>query len=336
MRKIMKTLEKNRGFTIVELLTVMSIIIILISLLVPAMNKARIFAKEVMQKNQFKAIGTAVEMYRNEFEEYPESSYDDSTTVPGTTFAYCGAMKLAEAVLGQDLVGFHPYSRFRSDYLDGQGNVLYDTDPTDGTLPNDYNLELREGPYLDVGSANAHRLWNVYGGPGSDTSPPQNLGGFSSMAFVILDVYTRVDNFSAAGKSYIGMPVLYYRANTNGIGHPHFVNDDPMQGPAPIPPLNPSTASSLYYNYQDNDMLVQMGMPWNPAGLPHQMDSRGLNTGKNPPLDQSSAYFFYHDTYDKNVPLATGRPHNPDSFILLSAGYDGEYGTSDDITNFPQ
>ena len=29
------------------------------------------------------------------------------------------------------------------------------------------------------------------------------------------------------------------------------------------------------------------------------------------------------------------RPVNPDSYLLISAGVDGRYGTNDDITNFP-
>ena len=32
--------------------------------------------------------------------------------------------------------------------------------------------------------------------------------------------------------------------------------------------------------------------------------------------------------------VTTNRPVNADKFILISAGYDGEYGTADDICNF--
>ncbi|MHC5073740.1 MAG: type II secretion system protein [Planctomycetota bacterium] len=336
MRKTMKNLKKKEGFTIVELLTVMSIIIILISILVPAMNKARQFAKEVLQKNQFKAINSGLEMFRNDFDEYPESSYDTSSTVAGTTFAYCGAMKLAEAMMGQDLIGFHPYSRFRSDYKDGQGKLLYDENPIDPIYPDDYNQQFRKGPYLELGNANIHRLWNVYGG-GND-GPPQLLPNseFSTMAFVLCDAYTNVENNSPTGKTYIGMPVLYYRANTTGNGHPHFIGNDPVSGPAGQPAPTPGPTN--YYNYLDNDALVQLGMPWlkNPL-VGHLMDSTAKLTRYNdPPMNQSNAYFFYHNTYDEDVPLPQGRPHRSDSFILLSAGLDGEYGTSDDITNFPQ
>jgi hypothetical protein len=156
------------------------------------------------------------------------------------------------------------------------------------------------------------------------------------MAFVLCDAYTNVENNSPTGKTYIGMPVLYYRANTTGNGHPHFIGNDPVSGPAGQPAPTPGPTN--YYNYLDNDALVQLGMPWlkNPL-VGHLMDSTAKLTRYNdPPMNQSNAYFFYHNTYDEDVPLPQGRPHRSDSFILLSAGLDGEYGTSDDITNFPQ
>lgn len=52
----MKTKYKQRAFTIVELLTVMSIIIILIGLLVPGLNQIRQYATGVKQKVQFHNI----------------------------------------------------------------------------------------------------------------------------------------------------------------------------------------------------------------------------------------------------------------------------------------
>jgi type II secretory pathway pseudopilin PulG len=329
MRKTKKKCEKREGFTIIELLTVMSIIIILISILVPAMNKARQFAKEVQQKNQFKAINTGMEMYRNDFEGYPDSTYESAANT-GLTYGYCGAMKLAEAMFGQDLLGFHPYSRFRSDYTDGintnPGDELYQRLPTD-PAPDAHNLSLRKGPYLELGNANAHRLWHIYNETTITTAD------FNREVFVLADVYSRVQNNSPTGKPWIGMPILYYRANISGNGHPHFLNNDPAQGPDPVPPIS----ADNFYNYEDNDELVQMGMPWlSDLAIGHLMDSTGKNTRYTAPLNQSSAYFFYHNTYDGDIPIPVGRPHRPDSFILISAGFDGEYGTSDDITNFPQ
>ena len=35
-----------------------------------------------------------------------------------------------------------------------------------------------------------------------------------------------------------------------------------------------------------------------------------------------------------NITMPNARPYNKDSFLLINAGRDGEYGTQDDITNY--
>ena len=118
MEPIAKQSNSRTAFTIIELLTIMSIIVILLSLLVPALNKVKIFAKRVTQKNQFHAIDVAMEMFNAEWDGYPDSGALGADNLP-----YCGAMKLCEAMVGRDLLGFHPDSLFRSDGLDGSGVV---------------------------------------------------------------------------------------------------------------------------------------------------------------------------------------------------------------------
>jgi len=110
----MKSKGKRIGFTIIELLTVMSIIVILIGLLVPSLNAIKRYARVVAQQNQFRNIGSGLEMFQSDFDEYP-----DSSTIDADGALYCGAMKLCEVMAGQDGLGFHLDSRLTAD--DGSG-----------------------------------------------------------------------------------------------------------------------------------------------------------------------------------------------------------------------
>lgn len=290
-----KTTNKKAAFTIVELLTVMSIIIILIGLLVPALNMVKQYARRVKQKAQFHSIDVAMELFNNQWDGYPSSDARDEANQD-----YCGAMKLCEAMIGQDLMGFHPNSHFRSDCTDGAGNPLYAT-PTNGFDPSvtdPENLKVRK-TYLQLENVHAYRLWNIYG-----TGNPT----FQDDLFVLCDVYNQVRNVDTGKK--IGMPILYYKANTSNTKH------DP-NGPFPVP----ANDGDFIYNYLDNDELVSLPLPWAP-------------TKQHPMAGAAGAPIFYEMTRDKKISIDSGRPNRADSYILISAGPDGEYGTSDDIFNF--
>ncbi len=291
-----KTTNKKAAFTIVELLTVMSIIIILIGLLVPALNMVKQYAKRVKQKAQFHSIDVAMELFNNQWDGYPNSDALDETNTD-----YCGALKLCEAMVGQDLMGFHPNSHFRSDCTDGGTPPvdLYAT-PTNGFDPavtDPENLKVRK-MYLQLENVHAYRLWNIYGSG--------NTGPFEEDLFALCDVYNQVRNIETGKK--IGMPILYYKANTSNTKH------DP-NGPLPVV----GDDKDFIYNYLDNDELVKLPLPWAPT-TQHPMF-----------LDPK---IFYEMTRDKKISIDSGRPNRADSYILISAGPDGEYGTSDDIFNF--
>ena len=235
----------------------------------------------VSQKNQFHSIDVSLEMFRAEFDSYPDSGPTDTATPPKP---YCGAMKLAEAMLGQDLKGIHPNSIFRSDGQDGFGRALYPVNP-----PED-NLRVRKEPYLPMENANVNELQDLY----------ENTAGFKKDSIVLCDVYSRVIH-RGTGKR-IGMPILYYKADTSKTAHNLDNPDDPNN----------------IYNYRDNHALLGLGVPRDPN------EKHPLFT--NPKI-------FYEMTRNKKVKTKSS-PHRPDSFILISAGFDGLYGTKDDIVNF--
>lgn len=287
MKPIVKQSSRKAAFTIVELLTVMSIIIILIGLLVPSLNMVRRYAKKVRQKAQFHSIDVAMELFSTEFDGYPNSVAKDEADQD-----YCGAMKLCEAMMGQDLLGFHPSSHFRSDGTDGSTD-LYNLPPPDTSQAYIDNLRARRGPYLQLENANAYKLKDLYGKATGNKE-----------RFVLCDVYNRVTNKSTGKK--IGMPILYYKANTSNTLHDANYPGNPQN----------------IYNYLDNDELVKRGLPWDSTGmLKHPIDG-----GEHPEI-------FYSSTMNRNI-TTTSRPYREDSYILFSAGFDGLYGTDDDIFNF--
>jgi len=292
---------QRRAFTIVELLTVMSIIVILIGLMVPALNKVRRYARDVQQKAQFNAINAAVELFNNEFDGYPPSNALDPTGAP-----YCGAMKLCEALMGQDLLGFHSNGVFRRDTLDATGSLTLYPPNIDAMAPalRDNNLKARKGPYLQAENANAWQLEKIYGA---------NLGAYLGKTFVLCDVYSRQMN---SGEK-TGMPILYYRADTANSYH------DPNRLPG-SPTAGQVDSGGNIYNYWDNQGLVALGKPWLAGG-----QSGGVSANHK----LADIARFYRNTRSEQI-RTTERPFRADTFILISAGWDAEYGTADDICNF--
>jgi len=311
--------KRRRAFTIVELLTVMSVIIILISLLVPALNQVKRYAKEVKQKAQFHSMDVAMELYETEQKEYPGSDKEGSDGQP-----YCGAMKLAEAMVGQDVGGFHMDSVYRSDLKNASGDFYLYAIPGNAQSGNDTdseaNKQARKGPYLTIENANATRIEDIY-----DANSLNNFSSSMGKRFVLCDEYTR--RMTTGLKR--GMPILYYKANLAGIRNPSPNNKwqvDP-----------PETQPQNIYDYKDNDDLVDEGNPWGPTPDEHPMDP---DTDPGDPGTDNDGLgvkeTFYFRIWNSDIPLTDGRPYRSDSYILLSAGFDGLYGTRDDIYNFPK
>lgn len=281
---------KTTGFTIVELLTVIAVLAILLGVLMPALNMVKKMAKETKQKAQLNSIDIAVNVYRNDFGDYPPSdglypSYD-----------YCGSNKLAEALVGYDLLGFHPDSIFNSNGEDENNNDLYPDDPDDD------NLNKRKGPYFESEAAATFTLDDLFDG---NADPP-----LDGERYLICDIFTfKKVNIPGSNKVLkAGTPILYYRAYTQKTDH--------HSGRAP----------DSRYNFNDNAFLIEIGDGKFQANIEaHEFYTSG--SGRS-----AEFYEFIKDP----VKSTSNRdwPVRMDTFLLISAGYDGRYGTSDDICNF--
>ncbi len=278
--------RKRTGFTVVELLAALGIIALMVGLLIPALSMVRRTAKETKQKAQFTTISLALTTFKNDYGDYPPSDW----TPVQFTGDYCGVQKLAEALLGWDLLGFHPNSAWRADGLDaGNGPGTYDPakvrDNNGDGVPDSF--DERKGPYLELSTTNAFRLGNIF----NNTAP------LAPNTFVLCDAFGAKKITLANGKTVkAGAPILYYRANTSG-----------------------RTIREIY-NVLDNDVIVNI--------------KRSADGKIHPLAETGNQYqYFYNYILDPKI-SARPWPYRPGSYILISAGADGLYGTGDDIRNF--
>jgi hypothetical protein len=269
----------------------------LVGLLLPALSVVRKAAKEVKQQAQITTIELALVAFKNDYGDYPPSDQFSHDVTPPVANDYCGAQKLSEALLGRDLLGFHPKSTWSA------------TDPTFYPFgPKPANLNERKGPYLELATANAFRL----GEPEGLFANPTPL---NADTFVICDVFGR-KSMSVGGKPVkAGTPILYYMANTSSK--------------TIIPPALPE---ERIYNVRDNYALIDLKRMTD--NTPHPL--KGPPDPRPSPWDSEPLYEnFYRYIRDTKL-LSVGKqwPYRPDSYILISAGADGLYGTPDDIRNF--
>lgn len=74
----MKTLPSRRGFTLVEVLIALSIIILLASVVFVSSSQARAKARDVERLNNVSQLSIALRLYAEQYGEYPNASSDTS------------------------------------------------------------------------------------------------------------------------------------------------------------------------------------------------------------------------------------------------------------------
>lgn len=86
---MIKFFSKRRGFTLIEMLTVIAIIAMLAGMLLPALSKARIRARVAKAKAEMLNIRVSIEQYYADYSTYPTNdsywNYEGTATV-GTNY----------------------------------------------------------------------------------------------------------------------------------------------------------------------------------------------------------------------------------------------------------
>ncbi|MGA3066780.1 MAG: prepilin-type N-terminal cleavage/methylation domain-containing protein [Tepidisphaeraceae bacterium] len=115
-------MRHRKGLTLIELLVVIGIIVIVVSILLVAVNRARRSAAVSSEKLDFQAIAAALENYRADFGDYPRNAILTQWPPPGFTGPTPpqapGFLSLATALLGP-APGVPQF--IQSDFIAGDG-----------------------------------------------------------------------------------------------------------------------------------------------------------------------------------------------------------------------
>jgi len=314
---------RRGGFTLVELLTVVSIIALLISILVPSFSSVRRQAKVAATRTTIRALDGGCESFRAESTiggAYPPSCSDNSTggkddhwrianplyTGSGSALAtthVAGAQLLVFAMLGADRLpegtpGFVDYNR-QNGWWDDQ----HASSPSDVSgaycLKAGEPMRPRYGSMVDPNTTTrtcrqlvaSSRMAPTTVVSESDATWPNLSTNLAASPGSAWDLPVFVDKFDN--------PILYYRARR---GATLIVTD-----------LNEKPPKVGIYDWRDNEHLTNKA----PKGE-HKLQT-----------PEGFAAFIL----DPSV-SARPAPYNPDRFLLISPGPDGLYGTKDDVKNW--
>ncbi|MBE0536355.1 MAG: type II secretion system protein [Phycisphaerae bacterium] len=307
-----RTRHKRRGFSLIELLVVIGIISLLVGLLSPGIRSLTKAARTLKQKSVLHGYATGLELFRKDFEDYPPSELETDAFGTGQTVG--GAQHLAEALMGRDIAGFDPTSRWCDD---SENPDVYGP----------ASMNRRKDPYVVVKDDGVYSLAEVY-----DVSGGGNIGNIFSPAVVsgnrapvMTDIFGRKKVTLVNGERVkAGAPVLYFRADTTTK---RFMGAEPI-----------ANHRQWIYNYRDNRDIIELGTVMDQT-VRHKFDTRETTTVDGTAMD-GLAYFYeklrhpQFRTRDAGGAILSDKPYNPNTFILISAGWDGIFGTKDDVTNY--
>lgn len=302
--------RRASGFTLLELLIAIGIIVVLVSILVPVVTNLRKSAYEADTRQQIAALVSAIELYHGDHGAYPGPFANDLFTndAPGRLYH-------DDRQEPTDVAAVNPFPN-PLDITAAEGLVL----GLLGGLRYDSSLDgyvyewwkVGEGPSsLNPDAPKRHAAyaeplnlsWNMAG-----RTPSRSAGRFTADGATANDtvIPEYVDRFPTP------LPILYLRAN---VGTDAVISDESLGvlGQYDLEQIIGYTSADIgdYGKFPGGHGLKDLGSDADPL-LPGEPNK--------------------FQPYLRHPSLGGAR--NKNGFILISAGRDRVYGTDDDITNF--
>ncbi len=323
MRQGKRRFWSESGFSLIELLVVISIITLLIGFLATGIQGVKRHATNLRQKSNFHAIEVGLELFEKDYDDYPPSktleTLSDGTAGPQV----CGAQHLAEALVGRDMRGFDPKTNW---YAPDEDDTIYASQEGKGSTPEDEaaSRTRRWKLFIELKKMGAFVMHDLYGDTYSEPvySSEDPCSPDSFRAPVITDIFRqkKVKVLYKDQPEWAGSPILYYKANSAS----RLFKKVPASG---------DDFKKWIYNYEDNRGIIELGTIKDPAVEHHFSEAYTYTyTEDGQPRTGTGVHLFYKTI--TNPKVSYDKPFNAATFILISAGRDGIYGTSDDITNF--
>ena len=303
------------GFTIVELLTVISIIVIIITMIVPGINYTRRIARELKVRAQIKGLSEGVEAFYSDNDFYPPSN---RSRWGSSTVYTCGAQKFAAALVGVDLLGHDPQGDFDLETCE-RNPKAYAVVGVGGATDADRqrSLDRRRQMYVTpTPELVASDLEFLYGTGSTGNLYPGGDRDNKKMGPVLCDALKVKEVEGYDGKTLnAGTPFLYFKANqdTRKYGETDGTWRD----------------DGYVYNWLDNKDLLEL-MPLSGAT---KRDGSLMEHEWSPTLAADAGRKAFYEALINPAITTEARPYNMTTYIIISAGTDGVFGTKDDITN---
>lgn len=349
-----------RGFTLVELLVVISIIAVLVGILVPVVGKIRKSSQEAATRALLSQIDAACQAYFSDFSAYPGPLSHGFMTMSEQSSTF-DSSKLRKNNFADDLTDGAPtagWNGFQANVerLTGTENLVLGLSGglqqklRPGTNPPEFDYGFsREDVGLGAVKFNPKRP-----GRANAYMQPTNLseGKFRDDAGSAkdTDVPEYIDSFSNP------MPILYLRARKGGAAsNPASMTDADnnvvsdriaaQAGQYNILEIAAYTQSTIGVGRSISAGDYKRSYGASPLTYPHGLiaidtdSTLGSKTAASEYPYNAYAYLMDPSSNDSSITNANDRAkkhqaRKKDQFILISAGIDRVYGTADDITNF--